>query len=226
MCARYTVTEKEVKKIAKRFKVEKIQEEFDFKPRFNVCPTQTAPAITVQSGQRYLANFYFGLVPVWAKDMKIGGKLCQARSDTILERPSYKKPFLEKRCLIPVNGYYEWQEIEGENSRPHYFYRDDDDLFAIGGIWSVWKDPEGKDVYSYAIITADADNGVNSIHHRMPLIVPDKLHDAWLDPNLKDPDKLTPMLKSSSQGIRYHRVSTIVNSPKNYDERCIAPLAA
>src|SRR5687767_10038769 len=117
MCARYTST-KDVEKIRKHFKVDVVEGEFIF-PRYNIAPTQDAPVIISRGDKRILAPFHFGMIPHWAKDKSIASKLIQARADTILERPSYRKPILESRCLVIADGFYEWQEVDGANSKPH-----------------------------------------------------------------------------------------------------------
>lgn len=223
MCARYTQT-KNPDQIKTRFRVDIIEGD-SYKPRYNIAPTQEAPVVFQEKDKRILSSFRFGMIPHWAKDMTIASKLIQARSDTILERPSYKQPFLQRRCLVVADGFYEWQEIEGSNSKPHHFCFKDRDLFAVAGIWSEWKDPKGEKIRSYTIITTDADSNIKPIHHRMPVLITEKDEEAWLDPENHNPDKLIPMLKSSCEGIGYYPVSTIVNSPKNIDERCIVRLA-
>lgn len=135
----------------------------------------------------------WGLIPSWAKDPKIGYKMINARSESILEKPSFKKPFLSQRCLIPASGFYEWQHLDNKKI-PYYFKLKDQDLFAFAGLYDEWKDPEGYPLKTFTIITTEPNEVVAPIHNRMPVILPEKSEDIWLDHTISDPQKLLSLL--------------------------------
>jgi putative SOS response-associated peptidase YedK len=145
----------------------------DFKPNYNISPTQDSPVII--PGSRILDVFRFGLIPQWAKDKSIGAKMTNARAETIMEKPSFQRPFTKQRCLVIASSFFEWSK----DKSPFVFKVKGKKLFAMAGIWDKW-DKEGKPVYSFSIITCEPNNIVGKVHHRMPVILNPKNYETYL----------------------------------------------
>ncbi len=194
----------------------------DVQPRYNIAPTQPVAVLT-NDRPRELQHHRWGLIPPWAKDPSAGAKMINARGESLAEKPSFRSPYRSRRCLILADGFYEWRK-EGRTRTPHYFQLRSAQPFAMAGLWEEWKDPEGSVVPSCAIITTEANETVRPVHHRMPVILPQHAHEAWLDPAPQSPldlDSLLlpyPALKMSST-----QVSPRVNSVANDDPDCIRP---
>ena len=179
MCGRYTITGDlaELEKLV-RF----ICKVVDFKPRYNLAPRQHAPVLVWENGQPTLKPMRWGLIPPWAKDDTIGDKLTNARADTITEKPSYRRPFERQRCLIPADGFYEWQ-VTPTGKQPFRFTRKDGGFFCMAGLWEKWHRPhrEGElglddtgpsidqTVETFTIITTEPNPMVAAVHNRMPV---------------------------------------------------------
>lgn len=195
------------------------------KPRDNIAPSQNSPTLVVKEDRRVLVMMRWGLVPFWAKETSIGYKMINAKSETLTEKPSFRKPFKEKRCLVLADGFYEWEKTDKKNKVPYRFVLKNRQLFAFAGLWDVWKTPEGDTLLSFTIITTRANELMERIHDRMPVILNEKDEAKWLDPEFKDTDKLSSLLQPypSEQMVAY-KVSTIVNSPQNDTPACIKPV--
>src|SRR5215510_6453481 len=176
MCGRYTLhhTPREIRE---RFGVETLEELLS--PRYNIAPSQLVPVIrrhqssvaSVAGGDlREMAGCKWGLIPYWAKDPKIGNNLINAKAETISEKPSFKQTFAKRRCLIPADGFFEWQKRGKAPSQPIYIRRRDSGLFAFAGLWEGWKTPEGETLESCTIITVEPNELISKIHHRMAAI--------------------------------------------------------
>jgi putative SOS response-associated peptidase YedK len=151
-------------------------------PRYNIAPTQTTPVIAIgREGGRALVVMRWGLVPSWAKDLKIGAKLINARADTVAQKPSFRAAFAKRRCLVPADGFYEWQAAEGGRKQPYRIHRPDGAPFAFAGLWEQWQGPDGR-VLSFTIVTTEANARLRPIHARMPVILAAPDYEAWLDP--------------------------------------------
>ena len=169
---------------------------------------------------------HWGLIPSWAKDMSIGNKMINARAETVAEKASFKKPFKDKRCLVLANGFYEWKKTDKKNKIPYYFMLKSKQPFAFAGLWEEWKNPEGEKILSFTIITTKANELMEPIHDRMPVILKENVETQWLDPENKDTDKLLSLLQPYPAGLmESYRVSDIVNSPKNDIPACVEPIA-
>lgn len=195
------------------------------KPRYNIASSQNSPTLVVKEDRRVLVMMRWGLVPFWAKDASIGYKMINAKSETLTEKPSFRKPFKEKRCLVLADGFYEWEKTDKKNKVPYRFVLKNRQPFAFASLWDVWKTPEGDKLLSFTIITTRANELMERIHDRMPVILNEKDEAKWLDPEFKDTDKLSSLLQPypSEQMVAY-KVSTIVNSPKNDTPSCIEPV--
>lgn len=195
-------------------------------PNYNIAPTQEILAIARHQGENHLSKYHWGLVPFWAKDLSIGTKLINARSETAATKPSFRNAFKRRRCLIPSNGFYEWKGSK-EKKQPMFLTLPDGRPFAFAGLWEIW-DNKGKEKTPYrscTILTREASESVRPIHHRMPVILKPEAFDAWLDPNDQDIDSLLAIIqKQIYTELRSVPVSKQVNSVRNNDPDNIKPI--
>jgi putative SOS response-associated peptidase YedK len=198
-------------------------------PSWNVAPTQDARVILerVPRGsesdqpQRMLRSARWGLIPSWAKDVKIGNRLINARSETVTEKPAFKAAAMRRRCLIPADGYYEWEKTEG-HKMPYFLHRTDE-LLAFAGLYELWPDPQRDEddpdrwTWSYTILTSPASDTLGHIHDRSPVVIPaGELRDRWLDPAINDGDQVRELLDAIPEPtLEPREVSSAVNSPRN-----------
>lgn len=225
MCGRYTL----------RTSPHELQEIFatlnsvEWSPRYNIAPTQTVVAVRQQEeGKgRELERMRWGLIPSWAKDAKIGNSLINARADGVATKASFRSAFKKRRCLIPVDGFYEWQAVPGQKAKqPYLISVKDVPVFAFAGLWEYWTDPEGKPVVSSTIITTDANEAMAPVHNRMPVILDPSDYDAWLDRTQQDAATIQAFLKPfPAERMQLVPVSTLVNSPRNEKPECVVPVA-
>jgi len=218
MCGRFTVAKPE--KITERFStVNKLPL---YEPSWNVAPSQMVPVITGNSPNKVLL-MKWGLI--WNKESKYG--TINVRSESTAEKPFFKHFLLDKRCLIVADSFYEWGEVnlEGKPEKyPFNFYLEDRELFGFAGLYNDFKDAEGKPYYTCAILTTRANKLVGKIHNRMPVIVEPRDENKWLDPENKDFERLSKLLKPSKEKkMKMHLVSKSVNSPKNDDPTLVKP---
>jgi putative SOS response-associated peptidase YedK len=171
---------------------------------------------------------YWGLIPKWAKDSKIGAKLINARAETVAEKPSFKSAFRKRRCLVLADGFYEWQQQENKKQKqPYYFRLNDGQPFAFAGLWEQWEDVSGEAIDSCTLLTTDANELMRPVHNRMPVILNPKDYERWLDPEVKEPEQLQPLLRPySTQEMLAYPVSTAVNKPSNDNAECIKSIEA
>lgn len=209
MCGRYTLSQP-AEAIASVFQLDEVKSE----PRYNIAPSQLVPTLyQTESHARQFQMLRWGLIPAWAKDPAIGNKLINARSETVAEKPSFRSAFRHRRCLIIADGFYEWRRQEGKK-QPFYF-RLQDGLFAFAGLWEHWQDPDGEVIDSCTILTTQANEILQPIHDRMPVILNPKDYDLWLDP-MQKPEQLQQLLQPySSTAMTCYPVSTKVNKPTN-----------
>lgn len=219
MCGRYLITST-LEAIRKVFDV---LESPNLQARYNVAPTQQVPAVRRGEEGRELVQFRWGLVPFWAKDLSIGAKMINARSETVAEKPAFRAAFKQRRCLLPADGFYEWQRVESGPKQPHFIGVKQEGPFAFAGLWERWTDPEGARIESCTIITTTANPALEPIHHRMPVILAPRDYEAWLAPEAAA-DALLPLLKPYPEGeVRSFPVSRRVNNVRNDDPACIQP---
>ena len=199
----------------------------NYTKNYNAAPTQYATILAVESPTRLSATqAHFGLIPSWAKDRSRSGSMINARSETINEKPAYRNLFKSKRCVLPVNGFYEWQQVQGSKSKqPWFIHRADEQPMFLAGIWDTWLDPEHgqSEVDSFSLITTHANDFMMDIHHRMPIVLEPEALAAWFDRDAQ-PSELATQLNPASEGIlSAYRVSTRVNSAQNNDPALIEP---
>jgi putative SOS response-associated peptidase YedK len=151
-------------------------------PRYNIAPTQDIAVIRREEGSRAtMSMLRWGLVPFWAKDPAIGNRMINARAETIAEKPSFRAAYQKRRCLIPADGFYEWHTADGKKL-PYFISLKRGEPFAFAGLWETWQDRESGQVLETAtIITTEANDFMNRLHHRMPVILEAEKIDAWLD---------------------------------------------
>ena len=185
-------------------------------PNYNVTPMSGVLAVFKQGSKKRADFFSWGLVPVWAKDPSIGGHMINARSETVLEKPSFRGPFKNSRCVIVADGFYEWRKTGAGAKQPYYIRMKSGDPFGFAGLWSHWLGPEGSEIISCAILTTSPNELMKPIHDRMPVILPPDRIDAWLDHDRYESARLVEMLRPYPDGeLEAYPVSTLVNTPSN-----------
>jgi putative SOS response-associated peptidase YedK len=208
MCGRFSFsyTEKIIEEI---FEVEVDTEKY--KPRYNCTPSQNLAVISNEDPKE-LSFYKWGLIPFWAKDIRIGNSLINAKAETILEKSSFRQSFRNRRCLVPADSFYEWKQ--DEEKTPYRVLLQNEEPFAMAGIWDKWKDAEGKEIHSFSIITTEANKLMKEIHSRMPVILPRSEYKNWLE--ISDTDILVSLLKPyDPKKMEAYPVSKMVNSPRN-----------
>lgn len=217
----------------------------DFPPRYNVAPTQEVPVVRLNhEGKRTIAKMRWGLVPFWAKDLKIGARMINARADTVATLPAFREAFKARRCLVLADGFYEWNTAikvaKGEKKQPYRIVIGEESAkgavrarpFVFAGLWERWRDrAQGKDappVDSFTIITTDAAPKIAHIHDRMPVMLNRREDfEAWLDPAKTPPAEAQKLLKPyAGPGLAVYPVNPKVNDHRNDDPECITPISA
>ncbi len=224
MCGRYTLTvDQEALQVA--LGVEGLLHP---RPRFNIAPTQEAPAVVVGEGPARAAALRWGLVPFWADDPSIGNRMINARSETAHRKPAFRQAFSRRRCLLPADGFYEWKKAPG-GKRPFWVHREDRGVFTMAGLWERWR-PEGdggsepgEPVETFTILTTDANEMLRPLHDRMPVIVAPEDRGVWLDPDAGEDALLDLLRPAPAAPLGVREVSTRVNSPANDDAACLDP---
>jgi putative SOS response-associated peptidase YedK len=236
MCGRFTLTTP-ADVWAKLFELDSVPE---LGPRYNIAPTQPVAAVrstarpqtdAAESGRvesrrgssRELALLRWGLVPHWARDPDLKGRtLINARSETVADKPSFRDSFRFRRCLVVADGFYEWQPA-GARKQPFWIRLDSGAVFAFAGLWDRWVG-EDQTLESCTLLTTEANEGLRSLHDRMPVILDPQHHEAWIDPDTPHWELESLLGPYPSESMTYHPVSTYVNHVRHDDPACIAPL--
>lgn len=196
-------------------------------PRYNIAPTQPVAAIRLnENGERDFTFFHWGLIPSWSKDIQIGSRMINARSETVTEKPSFRNAFKRRRCLIPADGFYEWQK-QADGKQPMFIRPSEgaERPFALAGLWEFWSDPDGGTIQSCTILTTSPNELMAPIHNRMPVIIEPEDYDLWLNPE-SDPEQGLHLLRPyPAEKMVAYPVSTLVNNPRNDAAQCIQPVA-
>ncbi|MDQ2915919.1 MAG: SOS response-associated peptidase [Pseudomonadota bacterium] len=194
----------------------------DIRPRYNIAPTQQVPIIRHNAaGERELIQVRWGLVPRWAKDPSIGARMINARAETVAVKSAFRNAFARHRCLVPVNGFYEWQRMHS-GKQPLHIGMPDGRPFGLAGLYERWLSPEGEVLDTCTIVTTSACESLRVVHERMPVIVPDAEYARWLDCTNPDVDDL--LAAWSGEPLRVYPVSTRVNFVSNDDARLCEPM--
>jgi len=222
MCGRYKLSRR--KQIVEQY-FNSPSDEQDWSPRYNIAPTQPVPVIRQNSKEplRKLSLMKWGLVPSWAKDPSAAARMINARSETASTLPAFRDALKFRRCLIPADGFYEWQR-SGKTKQPFCFEVRDGELFAFAGIWDRWQ-RSGIAVETCSILTTTPNSVTSSVHDRMPVILDRDAYDLWLDPGMRDVTAASDLLKPfDARLMRCHPVSSRVNSVVNDDKECSRPV--
>ncbi|MCK8502779.1 MULTISPECIES: SOS response-associated peptidase [Myxococcus] len=196
------------------------------RPRFNLSPTQLMPVVP-NDGARMLDAFRWGLIPSWAKDASIGNKLINARGETVAEKPSFRSALKRRRCLVLVDGWFEWKQSTKPKT-PFYFHRADGKPLALAGLWEEWTAQDtGEVLRTCTIITTGPNALMAPIHDRMPVILPPPAQEVWLRPEPQESSVLLPLLVPvADDGLDAYEVARVVNSPTNDVPACVERVAA
>lgn len=221
MCGRYMIVSN-TEALRRLFRFPELP---NLEPRYNVAPSQEVPVIRRGAdGRAHFAMLRWGLVPSWAKDLKIGTKMINARAETVAEKPAFRAAFKARRCLVPADGFYEWRAEEG-GKQPYLIRMADEAPFAFAGLWESWRNPEsGETVESCTIIVTDANDLVAPIHDRMPVILAPNDYDPWLFSEAAGEDLQGLLGPYPAGAMTVHPVSKAVNNVRNDDPSLIAPL--
>ena len=231
MCGRY-VSVSSPSLLAERLHVDEVRID-DVEPNYNVTPRAEVPIVAgTKEHLRVLDRVRWGLVPSWAKDLAVGDRLINARSDGLATKPAYRRAFEKRRCLIPADGFYEWRALPGptkkKQKQPYFIAYADREPMAFAGLYEVWKDrtdPDAEWVRSCAIVTTDANDRLAPIHDRMPVVLPERAWSEWLDYENHDTTKLAQLLvPAPSEEFVYFPVSMLVNKPENQGPELLDPV--
>jgi len=223
MCGRYRLSRRK-QVVEEYFDAE--SDESEWTPRFNIAPSQPVPVIRQNPKEpfRELSLMRWGLIPSWAKDASVAARMINARSETAGTKPAFRDPLTNRRCLIPADGFYEWQRT-GKVKQPYCFEVNDGELFAFAGIWDRWTDPSRNTVETCSILTTSPNAVTSAVHDRMPVILDRESYDIWLDPGMRDVTTASELLKPyDAQLMRCYPISTRINHVGNDDEECSAPV--
>jgi putative SOS response-associated peptidase YedK len=247
MCGRF-VTASSPALLAERFHVDEVKVDDD-EPNYNVAPRALVMAVRQRDDERVLSRLRWGLVPSWAKDVSMGDRMINARAETVVTKPAYKRAFAKKRCIIPADGFYEWKVVGPPSTpkgrpkkQPMFVHRRDGEPLAFAGLWEVWRVPDGPDgvkggaaaidgvgddgwLRSCVIVTTSANDLLSPIHERMPVVLPESAWPAWLDPANDDTDALRRLLVPAPDDIfEVWPVSAAVNKADNNTPDLVRPV--
>lgn len=221
MCGRFT-QRKPAKVIEEHFGVVVPETQ----PSFNIAPTQNVLAIRAEGDGRDATWLKWGLVPSWAKDPSMGARLINARAETVTEKPSFREAFKKRRCIIPADGFYEWQRREGRK-QPYFFRMRDDRPFGFAGLWERWEGEGGEVLDSCTILTTEANEVLRPVHDRMPVILHPEEYSLWLEAHERERAMLRELLRPyPADEMVCYPVSPLVNSPSNRGAELIAEALA
>lgn len=229
MCGRYSLSESPAE-IAAAFEqvvefssLETFARTANLQPRFNIAPTQHGVVGIADNSRASLTLMRWGLIPHWAKDQKIGAKLINARAETVALKPSFRSAFKHRRCLVFADGYYEWTTNNG-TKQPIYLKPLRTKVVAFAGLWEQWLNQDKQITRSYTIITTQANADIDTLHHRMPVVIAPEACAQWLSVE-STPDQVSCLLQPAASGtFAHHFVSKYVNSPRNEGPQCTLPV--
>jgi putative SOS response-associated peptidase YedK len=191
-------------------------------PRYNLGPKSNVPVVCRREERTWLQQMNWWLVPHWSKDGRVNATTFNARSETVVSSKVFAPYFRGSRCVVPASFFFEWKK---EEKRPFLFRRADGDTLALAGLFSVWRDAEGREHPTFAVLTTEANTVMEPVHHRMPVILERNLLDAWLDRTVKDTDFLQTLLRPADESVlESFEVSKFVNSIRNDGPQCVEPL--
>jgi putative SOS response-associated peptidase YedK len=199
-------------------------EQPNFPPRHNIAPTQPVPVVIIENGVRHFRLMRWGLLPSWVKDPRNFTLLINARSETVREKPAFKNAIRRRRCLIPADGYYEWQAA-GTRKRPYFIHRRDGAPMGLAALAETWMGPNGEELDTVAIVTAAASADLAVLHHRVPVTIGTDDFARWLDCSDDDAESVMALMGTPREGqFAWHEVSTRVNRVANDDAQLVLPI--
>ncbi len=220
MCGRFTLAVAG-EQLALRFNLDEAP---ILEARYNIAPTQLVVMIRQDDGRRVVELARWGLIPSWSKDASAGARMINARAETVGDKPAFRAAFRQRRCLIPADGFYEWQASVG-GKQPYYARLATGEPFAMAGLWERWQAPDGAWIQSCTIITTTANEILLPLHDRMPAILAPEHYCLWLDPTIRDPGPLQALLGPyPAERMRVYPVGKAVNSARNEGPGLIKPL--
>jgi putative SOS response-associated peptidase YedK len=220
MCGRFTFQPTE--ELYERFRI--VNRLDSLVPRYNIAPGQMVPVIIANSPRR-LVLMRWGLIPRWAKDQKTAYNMINARVETLTQRPAFRGLLSHNRAVIPACGYYEWK-ADGREKTPYYIHPQSESFVAFAGLYDVWMNPTSEELYTFTIITTEADPFMARLHHRMPVVLARDLEDDWLDPEITSTSDVLGMLeRSAGVPLDAYPVSRMVNKPSVDGKELIRPMA-
>lgn len=221
MCGRFTLAVP-AEDLALRFNLDEVPV---LEARYNIAPTQPVLMLRQHEGRRVAELARWGLIPSWSKDGSGAARMINARAETVAEKPAFRAAFRQRRCLIPADGFYEWQARPG-GKQAYYARLATGEPFAMAGLWERWQAPDGAWIQSCTIITTTANELLQPLHDRMPVILAPDHYALWLDPVLRDPGPLQALLGPyPAERMRVYPVGPAVNSVRNDGPGLIEPLA-
>jgi putative SOS response-associated peptidase YedK len=223
MCGRFS-QQRPASELAEIFAAEPLDD--DPGPRFNVAPTDDALVVVQREDRRAIKAYRWGLIPHWADAAKVGSRMFNARAESLTTSPAFRDAFRRKRCLVPVDGFYEWQRT-GTRRQPFAIAREDGKPLTLAGLWSGWRDPAAdRVVRTFTIITSGPNEQMAGLHNRMPVVVPEEAWSMWLDPTLDDAAELHGLFEPTDEiALRIWPVSLLVNNVRNDGPELFEPLA-
>jgi putative SOS response-associated peptidase YedK len=196
------------------------------KPNFNMSPTQMAPTLRAIDGNSGIDSMKWGLIPDWSPEFSTKLSTINAKSETVFESKLYRKAITQRRCIVPVSGFFEWKKDVG-GKRPFKIHLRYSPIMPLAGIWTAWRAGSPDEGRSFSIMTTAANDFMATIHDRMPVILDEKYWEEWLDPEVQEPEQIGSMLKPCPFGwLDSAEVSTLVNSPRNNRAEVLEPLQA
>lgn len=194
---------------------------------WNVAPTNDVYGVVERpDGSRSVEVFHWGLVPMWAKDIKLGQKMINARAETLAAKGAFRSAFAKRRCLVPMDGFYEWKAVPGHKvKQPYFIHRLDGEPLAVAGLWERWNDPDGGVLHSVSVITTTANATMAPVHDRMPVLLSPASWAEWLDPSGHDLVRLGELLVPAPDTLlTMHPVSTAVGNVRSKGPELIEPV--
>jgi putative SOS response-associated peptidase YedK len=210
MCGRYSLSKSKIQ-LEERFQAEMLG---DFKPRYNIAPTQLLPVITSESPKGF-SFFYWGITPDFGKNKPVSPKFINAKAETIHEKISFKNSFQKRRCLVPADGFYEWKKLGKKTKIPYRFTLANEETFAFAGIWEEYENELGESNHTFLILTTEPNSLVSEVHDRMPLILKKEEEKKWLDKYSSQEELMNMLVPYPADEMISFTVSPLVNSISN-----------
>lgn len=220
MCGRFVLATPE-DEIIEYFGIDQVHRSLE--ASYNIAPGQQIPVVLARQEKKHLGTLQWGLIPHWTRDLKKAPKPINARGESAHEKASFRQAFARRRCLIPANGFYEWEKgAKGKNKTPYYVKLQSQPLFAMAGLWDRWTSPEGEEHNTCTIVTTEANSTIHHIHPRMPLILAPEHYQAWLDTNNYQAPELKDIIQPyPAEEVEVYEVSPKVNRVACNDPSCI-----